>query len=139
VYILGEFADLLINNPVQGPDNETISVTEDEVMELINEIFYKKYSNSTIKEYLLNCLLKLSVKFQNSEEKISQFIEEDTKSNFCEVQQRAVEYAIFTKIDDFNLKRDITRNTPNSKISKDCDIKKYLDIIILTKIILIER
>jgi len=94
-------------------------------MDLINEIFYRRYSNSTIKEYLLNCLLKLSVKFQSSLDKINQYIEEDTKSNFCEVQQRAVEYSIFSKIDNFNLKRDITRNTPNSKIVKEYEIKKY--------------
>ena len=94
-------------------------------MELISEIFYKRYSNSTIKEYLLNCLLKLSVKFPNSKDQIIQFIEEDTKSSFCEVQQRAVEYSIFTKIDNFNLKRDMTRNIPNSKIVKDYEIKKY--------------
>lgn len=99
-------------------------MSEEEVIELLNEIFYKKYSNSTIKEYLLNCLLKLSVKFHGSKDRISQFIEEDTKSNFCEVQQRAVEYSIFTKIDNYSLKKDITRNTPNSKIVKEYEVKK---------------
>ena len=34
VYILGELGDVLISNPVTGPENETISVSEQEVMKL---------------------------------------------------------------------------------------------------------
>ncbi len=125
VYILGEFANILVTNSVQGPDGETITVTEEDVLEVINDIYYRRYSNSIIKEYLLNCLLKLSVKFPNYEEKIRRYIEEDTKSNFYEVQQRAVEYSIFTKIQNYNLKSEMTKNIPNSKITKENEIKKY--------------
>lgn len=125
IYILGEYGDLLVSNSVQGPDNEQIVVTEEEVLDIINEIFYKKYSNAIIKEYLLNCLLKLSVKFPNSAERIKAYIEEDTKSNFYEVQQRACEYSIFSKISNAELKKELTKNTPNSKIVKEHEIKKY--------------
>jgi AP-1 complex subunit gamma-1 len=124
VYIIGEYGDILVNNSVQVPDNETIVVSEDEVMELLSEVFYKKYSNSTIKEYLLNCFVKLSVKYRNSIDKIQSFIELETKSYHCEVQQRAIEYSVFTRNGNSDLKRDIVKNIPNSKIVREIDIKK---------------
>lgn len=116
VYVLGEFGSLLVNNPVQGPDGETISVNEQEVMNLLESINNKRFSNPSIKEYLLNCLVKLSTKFNSSGSSIKRMIDQETRSYHCEVQQRAVEYAVFNDYDNIDLKRNVTYNIPPSKL-----------------------
>jgi len=125
VYILGELGFDLISNSVEGPDGETIEVTEDELLNHLLEINSRKYS-SDIKEYLMNCFMKLITKLsQKSQDEMKYCLEEESKSYNCEVQQRAVEYMILTNLNNFNLKKDIMRNVPNSKIVKESEIKKY--------------
>ena len=125
VYIMGELGSQLISNPVVGPDEETIEVTEDELLNHLMEVNSRKYS-SDIKEYLMNCFMKLITKLsQKSQEELKYLLEQETKSYNCEVQQRAVEYMILTNLNNFSLKKEIMRNVPNSKILKESEIKKY--------------
>ena len=124
VYILGELGGELIANPVQGPEGETIVVTEDELINHLVEINARKYT-SDVKEYLMNCFMKLITKLsQKSQDEMKYLLEEETKSYNCEVQQRAVEYMILTNLNNFSLKKEIMRNVPNSKIVKENEIKK---------------
>lgn len=124
VYIIGELGYELISNPVEGPDEELIRVTEEELVSHLIEINSRKYS-CDIKEYLMNCFMKLITKLsQKSQDDMKYLLEEESKSYNCEVQQRAVEYMIFTNINNYNLKRDVMRNVPNSKIVKESEIKK---------------
>ena len=124
VYILGELGGDLISNHVQGPDGETIEVTEDELVNHLVEINSRKYTGN-VKEYLMNCFMKLITKLsQKSQNEIKYLLEEETKSYNCEVQQRAVEYMILTNLNNFSLKKEIMRNVPNSKIIKENEIKK---------------
>ncbi len=119
IYILGELGSILVNNTVTGPDGEVIQVTEDEVVQLIDEIQNKKYSPG-VKEYSLNCYFKLIAKFSgNNVEHLKELIEQESKSYHCEVQQRASEYTIFSQVSNENLRGDILRNIPNSKIVKE--------------------
>ena len=124
VYILGELGYELITNRVEGPEGEAIEVPEEELVNHLMEINSRKY-NSDIKEYLMNCLMKLITKLtmQNSQEKMKNCLEEESKSFNCEVQQRAVEYIFFTNLNNFNLKKNIMRNIPNSKLVKESEIK----------------
>ena len=124
VYILGEFGDVLVNNPATGPDNEDISVTEQDVVDLIDEINLRKYT-PTVKEHLLNCYLKLITKFsEKSSQHLKFLLEQETRSYYCEVQQRATEYMVFSQLADASLKEEITKNVPNSKIVKESEVKK---------------
>jgi AP-1 complex subunit gamma-1 len=124
VYILGELGDVLISNPVTGPENETISVSEQDVINLIDEINTRKY-HPGVKEYLMNCYLKLITKLSSaSSEHLKFLLEQETRSYHCEVQQRASEYLTFSQAADPTLKRDITKNVPNSKIVKESEVKK---------------
>jgi AP-1 complex subunit gamma-1 len=124
VYILGELGDVLISNPVTGPENETISVSEQEVINLIDEINTRKY-HPGVKEYLMNCYLKLITKFSStSSDHLKFLLEQETRSYHCEVQHRASEYLTFSQAADPSLKREITKNVPNSKITKESEVKK---------------
>ena len=93
---------------------------------VLKEIQSRKYSNSIIKEYLLNCNIKLSIKVSPaSKESIKQMIEIENSSFFPEVQQRANEYLVFMGLNDTKLKNQIMTCIPNSKIVKESEIKKY--------------
>jgi AP-1 complex subunit gamma-1 len=124
IYILGEMGDILTNNSVTGPDNDNITVSEQDVIEFINELNGRRY-NSGIKEYLVNCYVKLASKFsEKNANYIRSLLENETKSYHCEVQQRAVEYVIFNNLTNINQKKEILKNIPTSKIDKEIDVKK---------------
>ena len=125
VYILGELGFLLVSHSVTGPEEETISVSEDELIAHLSEINNRKYS-SDIKEYLMNCSVKLIIRLSpKSQEELRYLLEQESKSYNCEVQQRAVEYLVLTNVSNLVLKREVMENVPNSKIVKESDIKKY--------------
>jgi hypothetical protein len=128
IYTLGELGHILISNSVTGPDDEDISVSEEEVMALIEEINTRRYSPQ-VKEYLLNCCIKLTTKFSDkSVSTLQNLIESELTSYHCEVQQRATEYNLFAKLAAEKLKRDITKTVPNSKVVKEADVKKEITI-----------
>ena len=117
VYIIGEYGDSLVNNNVLGPEDEKIQVSEEEVIVLLREVENSRYQSSSVYEYLMNCFIKLSTKFSNENAKIiKQYINEERTSFYFEVQQRAVEYSAFETVVNDDLKRDLTRNIPCSKI-----------------------
>lgn len=124
VYILGELGLLLISNSVTGPDEESISVSEEELITQLTEINSRKY-NCDVKEYLMNCFMKLITKLSpRAQEELKYLLEQESKSYNCEVQQRAVEYLVLTNVNNLSLKREVMANVPNSKIIKESEIKK---------------
>lgn len=127
IYILGEFSPMLILNPATGPDGEQIVVSESSVIELIQEINSRKFSNSNVKEYILNCLVKLSTKLQNSMNEIRKMIDLEKTSYFAEVQQRAVEYSVFNDHSNFQLRQKITENVPSIKINEEQEKRAIVD------------
>ena len=123
VYLFGEFGLELIQNPAQGPDGEEIRVSEKDVLDLLTEINEREYQTSSVKEFSLNCLMKLSTKFSNTSP-ITELIEKEKTSYYCEVQQRAVEYSVFNSNNNAKLKNEITVNIPISKNTKDETVTK---------------
>jgi len=127
LYTIGEFGDILVKNSVQGPDNETIVVNEDDIISLLRDIQSRKYPNSTIKEYLLNTLIKLSVKCSpNSGSQLKSMIESENNSIFVEVQQRSNEYLVLFGLQNDNLKQKVLNSIPMSKVTKENEVKKEL-------------
>lgn len=131
VYVIGEFGDILVSNNVLGPDNENIVVTEEDVIKLLKDINGAKYSSSNVKEYLMNCYVKLTTKFSpKNVDEIKYYLEQETKSYFYEVQQRAVEYVIFNKILNSDIRKEVTKHIPPSKSIKENEVRKYISYII---------
>jgi AP-1 complex subunit gamma-1 len=124
IYLLGEMGNILTRNSVSGPDNENIIVSEDEVVQLLAEINNRK-SSAGVREYLVNCYIKLISKFSEpSISTLKSLLDQETRSYHCEVQQRAVEYLVFSNLTNNNQKRDILRSIPNSKVVKETEVKK---------------
>jgi AP-1 complex subunit gamma-1 len=123
VYILGELGEVLVSSSVTGPEGENITVSEQEVIDLLDDINSRKYSHST-KEFLLNCYFKLTTKFPRFNDHLKSLIENESRSYFCEVQQRANEYLVFSQLADEGLRRDITKSVPPAKTLSKSEVKK---------------
>ncbi len=131
LYAFGEFGDLLVSNPAIGSDNETIIVTETDLLNLINEIMNRKYENPSTTVFLLNCLIKLSVRLGDKHiDKIKEMLEKENNSFNSEVQQRASEYLFFLQPRLNELRHKVLEGIPLSKIIKEIEINKYLNVIL---------
>ena len=120
-YVIGENGRLLVDNAVLNSKNETIKVSEDEIIELFKEIgkINNEKGNYEVLEYLLNAYVKLLLKFPNKRDDIDGDILKYKKSFHYEVQQRAVEYEIFNKIQKDDLKRNVVNSIPTPKIKEE--------------------
>ena len=106
IYILGELCTYLTNNTTLNCKNETISVTEDDILNLLKDVGLKHNSlgNETVIEYLLNAFVKMIIKFKDKKSVIESMIKFYKRSFFAEVQSRALEYLQFYKSEKENMK-----------------------------------
>ncbi len=106
IYIIGELCTYLTNNTTLNCKNETISVTEDDILNLLKDVGLKHNSlgNETVIEYLLNAFVKMIIKFKDKKSVIESMIKFYKRSFFAEVQSRALEYLQFYKSEKENMK-----------------------------------
>ena len=106
IYIMGELCTYLTNNTTLNCKNETISVTEDDILNLLKDVGLKHNSlgNETVIEYLLNAFVKMIIKFKDKKSVIESMIKFYKRSFFAEVQSRALEYLQFYKSEKENMK-----------------------------------
>ena len=117
IYIIGELATYLTNNNTLNCKNETIKVSEDDILNLLTEIGLKhnNLGNETVIEYLLNALVKLFIKFPDKRNEIESIIKHYKRSYFSEVQSRALEYLQFNKSDKNDMKNKMVEAVPLPK------------------------
>ena len=106
IYILGELSTFLVNNNTLNCKNETVTVSEEDILNLLKEVGIKHNSleNETVIQYLLNALVKLFIKFPDKRNEIESIIKNYKRSYFSEVQSRALEYLLFNKSDKNDMK-----------------------------------
>ena len=127
VYVIGEIGEFLLKNSITDVDDNIINVTEKDLILLYRNLLEQKYSDSSVKEYILNSILKLSNKI---------FITKNAKENFCElndsqktefdyeIQQRACEYNLFNIFVKNEIKSKILSSIPLYNNYKENEIKK---------------
>jgi len=93
MWCVGEFGHNLVNGNAVGPDDEPINITEDEVLDVIEQVLQNRDFSASLKEYTLTALVKLYVRFNTTKERIRDLIEGESANWNVEVQQRACEYA----------------------------------------------
>jgi len=129
VYAIGELGDLLLKNPIYGPDDELIKVSEKDLVDLYRTLLNQRFSDSSVKEYILNSIFKLSNKLNVSAPAKEEFkaLNDSQKTEFeSEIQQRAVEYCLFHVFVKDQMKLQITAGIPVHKFYKENEVKKYL-------------
>jgi AP-1 complex subunit gamma-1 len=121
IYIIGELAIYLINNTTLNCKNETLSVTENDILNLFKEVGNKhnNLGNETVIEYLLNALVKLFMKFKDKKSEIESMIKHYKRSYFSEVQSRALEYLQFNKSNKDKMKEKMVEAVPVPQRKKE--------------------
>ena len=121
IYIIGELAIYLINNTTLNCKNETLSVTENDILNLFKEVGNKhnNLGNETVIEYLLNALVKLFIKFKDNKSEIESMIKHYKRSYFSEVQSRALEYLQFNKSNKDKMKEKMVEAVPVPQRKKE--------------------
>uniref|UniRef100_A0A4W3IV66 AP-1 complex subunit gamma n=1 Tax=Callorhinchus milii TaxID=7868 RepID=A0A4W3IV66_CALMI len=98
VWCIGEYGDLLLSGEFE--DETPVQVTEDEVLDVLEQILHSNLSLLTTREYALTAIMKLSTRLQNSTNRIRKAVSIYGSSLDVELQQRAVEYsALFMRFD----------------------------------------
>ena len=72
-WCIGEYGSALLNGV--SVENETIVVTEDEVIEIYMKILWAKHMSLVTKQYALMSIAKLSTRFSNPTPKIQDTID----------------------------------------------------------------
>ena len=131
IYIIGELCTYLINNTTLNCKNETITVNENDVLNLFKEIGAKhnNLGNETVIEYLLNALVKLFIRFPDKRNEIEAIIKTYKRSYFSEVQSRALEYLQFNKSDKNNMKNKMVEPIPLPKKKDDEEVEKKKKLV----------
>ena len=117
IYLIGELSTYLVSNNTLNCKNEPLTVSEDDVLNLLQEIGVKhnNFGNETVVQYLLNALVKLFIKFPDKRNEIENIIKRYKRSYFSEVQSRALEYLLFNKSDKSDMKKQMVSSVPLPK------------------------
>lgn len=109
MWTLGEFADLLnipyiplnsIDESIQSANEveQPLNVSEDQVIDVCEEVLTTNLMNIVTKEYTIETLMKLSVRFPDHAPRIKRMLDFYSSHMNIELQQRAVEFCtLFTK------------------------------------------
>ncbi len=117
LYIIGELCTYLIKNNTLNCKNETVTVSENDVLNLLKEIGtrHNNLGNETVIEYLLNTLVKLFIRLPDKRNEIESIIKSYRRSYFAEVQSRALEYLQFNESDKNDIKNKMVDAVPLPK------------------------
>lgn len=94
VWVLGEFGDVLLQDPASS------DITDESIVSLLELVLQSPYVNSLIRQFTLTALSKLAVRFAEvsspsasaQQERIQQILVSYTSSSDLEIQQRSVEF-----------------------------------------------
>ena len=120
IAILGELFKLIVGVSTTDEEGKTITITEEQIIDLIIALDKSTDTSETLRELLMNTCFKMIGKLSpESDEKLKKILQTESKSFYPEVQERANEYITFTQIakDDMQLK--ITSNVPVPQFDKE--------------------
>lgn len=101
VWCIGEYGEMLVNNAIELDGEEPLTVTESDVVDVVESVLKDSRITSTTVAFALTALLKLSSRFPDCAERIKALILEYKGSVVLELQQRAIEFgSILTKHND---------------------------------------
>ncbi len=130
IYLLGEFCEFIIGVSAKVDEDETVTIKEEDIVSLIKELINRKQTSEVIHEELMNCCFKILGKLSHDKAQlVKELIENEGRSYYCEVQQRANEYLVFTQIANDEMQKKITTKIPVHKTINDEDIKNKKIIV----------
>ncbi|XP_024366847.1 AP-1 complex subunit gamma-2 isoform X2 [Physcomitrium patens] len=101
LWCIGEYGDLLVSSENKLEGEEPLTVTESDIVEIVENALKDSRASSATVAFALTALLKLSIRLPNSADRIKALILEHKGSLVLELQQRAIEFgSILTKHND---------------------------------------
>ena len=120
ITILGELFKLIIGVSTTDEEGKTITITEEQIIDLVTAIDKSSDTSESLKEILMNTCFKMLGKMSpESDEKLKKILHTESKSFYPEVQERANEYITFTQIAKEDMQFKITSNVPVPKFDNE--------------------
>ena len=120
IAILGELFKLIVGVSTTDEEGKTITITEENILDLIIALDKSTDTSETLRELLMNTCFKMIGKLSpESDEKLKKILHTESKSFYPEVQERANEYITFTQIAKEDMQLKITSNIPVPEFDKD--------------------
>ncbi|GAA5836815.1 hypothetical protein JCM9279_007669 [Rhodotorula babjevae] len=125
VWTIGEYGDVLLQGGTtaatadEGDDGQATTseaVSEKDVLDLLERILVSPYTNTTIRQFVLTALAKLSTRFSQPAQlgRISTLVHGYDASVELELQQRAVEFGALLELD--SIKGGVLERMPPPEI-----------------------
>uniref|UniRef100_A0A0D6R6I1 AP-1 complex subunit gamma n=1 Tax=Araucaria cunninghamii TaxID=56994 RepID=A0A0D6R6I1_ARACU len=93
VWCIGEYGEMLLNHAGELDGEEPLTVTESDVVDVLEGILKGSTGNVTTRAMALTALLKLSSRFPPCAERIKDLITQHKGSLALELQQRSIEFS----------------------------------------------
>ena len=120
IAILGELFQLIVGVSTTDEEGKTITITEDQIIDLIQTLDKSSDTSETLRELLMNTCFKMIGKLSpETDEKLKKILHKESKSFYPEVQERANEYITFTQIAKQDMQLKITSNVPVPEFDKE--------------------
>ena len=120
ITILGELFKLIIGVSTTDEEGKTITITEEQIIDLVTALDKSADTSESLKEILMNTCFKMLGKMSpESDEKLKKILHTESKSFYPEVQERANEYITFTQIAKGDMQTKITSNVPVPKFENE--------------------
>ncbi|GAA5913666.1 hypothetical protein JCM8208_005896 [Rhodotorula glutinis] len=125
VWTIGEYGDVLLQGGTtaattdegdEGQATTSEAVSEKDVLDLLERILVSPYTNTTIRQFVLTALAKLSTRFSQPQQvgRISTLVHGYDASVELELQQRAVEFGALLELD--SIKGGVLERMPPPEI-----------------------
>ena len=120
IAILGELFQLIVGVSTTDEEGKTITITEEQIIDLIIALDKSTDTSETLRELLMNTCFKMIGKLSpETDEKLKKILHTESKSFYPEVQERANEYITFTQIAKNDMQLKITSNVPVPEFDKE--------------------
>jgi len=120
ITILGELFQLIIGVSTTDEEGKTITITEEQIIDLVTALHKSSDTSESLKELLMNACFKMLGKMSHeSDEKLKKILYAESKSFYPEVQERANEYITFSQISKKDMQLKITANVPVPKFDNE--------------------
>ena len=91
-WCMGEYGEYLLNGEQQLEDEESLVVSEKEIVDLLESVLKQVGSDVSSEEYALTALMKLTAKLRSEMPRIKALLEQYKEDVVLELQQRCCEY-----------------------------------------------
>ncbi|ANB12545.1 Apl4p [Sugiyamaella lignohabitans] len=119
VWLIGEYANNLLKGGSYEEEELVQQVTEEDIVQLFENIINSLYATEVVREYVVNALMKLTVRFSSAAqiERIRLILQANASSLNVEVQQRVAEYNVLFGYD--SVRRGVLEKMPPPEIRED--------------------